>query len=115
MGASASIRVGDYKLVDRFSDGKIELFNLKNDLGESKDLSSKFPEIATKLHKKMITWRQETKAIMPKLKKVQQTSSCINGRTFFKSKNIYVYIFNFGRDGRPIGRAAGHLLPANIQ
>ncbi|WDE99337.1 sulfatase [Lentisphaera profundi] len=69
MGASAAIRMGDYKLVERFADGKIELFNLKDDIGETQDLSSKFPEIASQLHKKMLNWRKDTKAMMPKIKK----------------------------------------------
>ena len=69
MGASAAIRSGDYKLVERFADGKLELFNLKNDPAESKDLSSQFPEITKELHKKMKLWRQETNSMMPKAKK----------------------------------------------
>ena len=73
MGASAAIRVGDYKLVERFADGKLELFNLTNDVGETKDLSSEFPEITKELHKKMKTWRQETNSMMPKAKKPKKT------------------------------------------
>ena len=67
MGASAAIRVGDYKLVERFANGNLELFNLKND-GETKDLSSEYREITKELYKKMQAWRKETNSMMPKVK-----------------------------------------------
>lgn len=36
---SSAMRVGDYKIIDWYDHDKVELFNLKNDLGESHDLS----------------------------------------------------------------------------
>ena len=73
MGASGAVRSGDYKLVERFANGKLELFNLKDDVGETKDLSLKFPEITKELHKKMQIWRKETNSMMPKAKSAKNT------------------------------------------
>jgi len=46
---SAALRVGDTKLVERFSDGSVELFNLKEIEGEHTDLSETMPEMTKKL------------------------------------------------------------------
>ncbi len=64
-GPSAAIRMGDYKLVEEFNTGKTELYNLAQDLGEKKDLSSEEPERAAMMAKMLSDWRAETKAYMP--------------------------------------------------
>jgi len=66
MGASGAIRVGDYKLVERFSNMKVELYNLKDDLGEQHDLSQSMPERTAKLTEMLHDWRVNTGARMPK-------------------------------------------------
>ena len=40
------MRLGDWKLIEYFENNDIELYNLKEDLGEKNDLIDKFPEIA---------------------------------------------------------------------
>ena len=40
----AAIREGDYKLVERYEDGRVHLYNLKEDIGEQNDLSDAMPE-----------------------------------------------------------------------
>ena len=67
--ASAAVRMGDFKLVERFSNMEVELFNLKDDLSEQKNLSNEFPEVVEKLRKMLHDWRKETNAMMPKKKK----------------------------------------------
>lgn len=54
---SSAVRVGDYKLVDLFAEGKQELYNLKNDVGESKDISAENPEMTKKLYTQLQEWR----------------------------------------------------------
>jgi arylsulfatase A-like enzyme len=54
---SSSIRVGDYKLVDLFANGKQELYNLKSDEGERKDIAAENPEMAKKLYAQLNDWR----------------------------------------------------------
>ena len=59
-----SVRRGDWKLIEWYEDGRLELFNLKEDLGEKNDLSTKHPDRVKALHEKLKKWRQETGAKM---------------------------------------------------
>lgn len=61
-----AIRVGDYKLLDYFENGSVQLFNLKKDIAEQKDLSEKHPQIASQLKAKLDAWRVEVNANMMK-------------------------------------------------
>lgn len=54
---SSAIRVGEYKLVDLFEQNRQELYNLKNDEGESKNLADENPELTKKLYSQLKTWR----------------------------------------------------------
>jgi arylsulfatase A-like enzyme len=59
------IRSGDWKLLEFFEDGRLELYNLKDDLGEKKELAKAMPEKRDELHKKLVVWRDSLKAPMP--------------------------------------------------
>ena len=59
------IRSGDYKLHEYFEDGGLELYNLKEDIGESKDLSKSMPKKVDELHGMLKSWRAEIKAPVP--------------------------------------------------
>jgi arylsulfatase A-like enzyme len=59
------IHAGDWKLMEFLEDGHLELYNLKDDLGETKNLATTNPDKAKELHARLIAWRQETKAPMP--------------------------------------------------
>ena len=60
-----AIREGDWRLIEFYEDNHVELYNLKNDIGEQKDLASAMPEKAKSLRKKLHTWRQKVGAQMP--------------------------------------------------
>ena len=62
------IRVGDYKLLEFFETGTIELYNLKDDISEENNLAGKMPDKAKDLHRKLIAWRKATNAPMPVMK-----------------------------------------------
>jgi len=62
---SGAVRAGDYKLIEWYEDNRIELYNLKNDIGEKKDISEKMPRKANELRKMLHRWRKETGAKMP--------------------------------------------------
>jgi len=49
----SSIRQGDWKLLHYYEDDHVELFDLADDLGESKDLAKARPELAGKLRKQL--------------------------------------------------------------
>jgi len=60
-----AIRRGDYKLIEFFEDGGLELFNLREDLGEKNDLAAKMPEKAEELRGMLADWRESVDATMP--------------------------------------------------
>ncbi len=57
-----AIRMGDWKLIERFEDGQVHLYHLKEDLGEKQDLAAKYPERVTAMRKQLHKWYQETDA-----------------------------------------------------
>ena len=63
---SGAVRAGDYKLVEWFEDGQLELYNLSDDIGESRDLSDSLPEKAAELTEMLRRWRSRVDARMPR-------------------------------------------------
>ncbi len=59
------IRDGDWKLHQYFENGGLELYNLKEDLGEKQNLAKSHPEKAQELLTKLNTWRDEVNAPIP--------------------------------------------------
>ena len=59
------VEVGDWKLMEFFEDGRLELYNLRDDIGETKNLAAEMPERTQQLHDKLIAWRQAIHAPMP--------------------------------------------------
>ena len=59
------VQVGDWKLMEFLEDGRLELYNLANDIGETKDLAKENPAKARELHERLVAWRAEVKAPMP--------------------------------------------------
>ena len=62
---AGAIRQGDYKLLEFFEDGRLELYNLQKDIGERHDLSSEMPEKTRELHRSLIEWRESVNAPVP--------------------------------------------------
>lgn len=60
-----AIRDGDFRLVEFYEDGRLELYDLKNDARESKNLAADQPEKALALQKKLDAWRRSVGAQMP--------------------------------------------------
>lgn len=60
-----AIRSGDWKLLEFFEDGRLELYNLKNDPGEKTSVLRDNGATAEQLHAQLITWRKEVQAPMP--------------------------------------------------
>ena len=65
IGNSGAIRKGNFKLVEKFLTGKIELYDLSQDIGETKDLAGQLPDKARELLNDLRAWRKEVKASMP--------------------------------------------------
>ena len=61
----SAIREGDHKLIHFYDTDSVELYNLKNDIGEKNDLSGKMPQLASRLKNKLKVWLQDSGAVMP--------------------------------------------------
>jgi arylsulfatase A-like enzyme len=62
----AVVRAGDYKLIEFYEDGQLELYNLKKDISESHNLVREKPQMAKELSAKLAAWRKEVGAKMMK-------------------------------------------------
>lgn len=60
-----AIRTGDWKLIEWFEDGKLELYNLAEDLSETTDLAAKHSERVREMRSELSRWRKDVKANMP--------------------------------------------------
>ena len=60
-----AIRTGTHKLIERFDDGSLELYDLVADIGEERNLASEKPDIAKRMVADLRAWRTETGANMP--------------------------------------------------
>jgi arylsulfatase A-like enzyme len=59
-----AIRAGDYKLLEYFENGSVQLFNLRDDLSEQHDLAKVQPDRAEALRAKLHAWRTDVAANM---------------------------------------------------
>jgi arylsulfatase A-like enzyme len=59
------IREGDWKLVEWYEDGRLELYNLADDTSEKNNLANKMPDRVESMHQQLATWREEVHAVMP--------------------------------------------------
>ena len=57
-----AIRVGNYKLFENYENGKVSLYNLKEDIGESNDLSSNEPKRVKDMRDRLHAWYKEVDA-----------------------------------------------------
>lgn len=62
---SGSVRAGDYKLLEWFETGDLELYDLSADPGEQHNLSPSRPALRDSLFQIMSQWRQSVDANMP--------------------------------------------------
>lgn len=75
----SSMRSGDWKLICNYEDQSLELYNLKEDLGETKNLAESRPEKREELYRKLKQWIEQTHAPIPTEPNPYFTSSDIKG------------------------------------
>jgi len=63
---SGAVRMGDWKLLEWFEDGAVELYNLREDPGEEWDRAQGEPVLVQDLLQKLRVWRVEVGANMPR-------------------------------------------------
>ncbi len=62
----AAVRQGDWKLVEFYEEGIAELYNLKQDISETQELSDRYPAKKEALRQTLREWQQDIGAQMPK-------------------------------------------------
>jgi len=61
----SSVRSGDYKLIEFFEDGRLELYNLREDIGENHNLAEQEPGLTVRLREMLADWREQVEARIP--------------------------------------------------
>ncbi|HAA59502.1 MAG TPA: N-acetylgalactosamine-6-sulfatase, partial [Planctomycetaceae bacterium] len=61
----AAVRSGDDKLILRFDDNSVELYDLAADIGERSNLAEKKPKLVRRLRGQLDAWLVETGARRP--------------------------------------------------
>jgi len=59
---AGAVREGQWKLVEHYDNGKVELFDLSIDIGESRDLTEQHPDRAAAMRARLRAWRQSVGA-----------------------------------------------------
>jgi uncharacterized sulfatase len=62
---ASAIRQGDWKLIEFFEDGEVELYDLSSDVGESKNRAANHPDKTTELREALGAWRTGIGARLP--------------------------------------------------
>ncbi|PHR98611.1 MAG: sulfatase, partial [Blastopirellula sp.] len=53
---------GDWKLIERYEDGSVNLYNLKDDIGERNDVAAKHAARVQAMRAKLHSWYKEVDA-----------------------------------------------------
>ncbi len=62
----AAVRAGDWKLIEFYDEGTVELYNLGKDIGERRDLARKMPDKKNELLALLHAWQKRVGAKMPR-------------------------------------------------
>ncbi|MBQ0077164.1 MAG: sulfatase [Bacteroidales bacterium] len=60
-----AIRRGNYKLIEYYDNGTVQLFDVKNDIGETCDIAAEHPLKVARLRRELASWRKKVGAKMP--------------------------------------------------
>lgn len=80
IGATATIREGDWKLVYYYEDGQKELFNLREDIGEKHNLADSHPKLVDRLSKHLGKYLRSVDAQRPAWKASGKACAWPDGR-----------------------------------
>ncbi|MGH8501465.1 MAG: sulfatase [Gammaproteobacteria bacterium] len=73
--SSGAIRYADYKLIEFFDTGEVELYDLRHDIGESKNLAAAMPRRVAELRDMLGAWRVSTHASMEPMRTLAMTAA----------------------------------------
>lgn len=63
---SAAVRCKEWKLIEFFENGHIELYNLKHDMEEKHNVAAQYPEQAQELQNLLHAWQKSVEAAFPR-------------------------------------------------
>ena len=63
----SAVRSGSWKLLEYLEDGRTELYDLREDLVEARDVAAQAPDVARRLKARLEEWRRRVGARMPRL------------------------------------------------
>ena len=85
-----AIHTGDFKLMEFFETGAVELYNIREDSGEMHNLAAQSPAKVKELQAKLAAWRTQVGAAMPTMKtgkEIADAGSERRGDAATKKKN----------------------------
>ncbi|MCC6731181.1 MAG: sulfatase [Chthonomonadales bacterium] len=62
---ASAVRMGDHKLIEFHEDGRLELYNLSDDPGETRDRAAIEPDRAARMRARLAAWRDSVCARIP--------------------------------------------------
>jgi arylsulfatase A len=81
---SGAVRQGDWKLIEFYEDGRLELFNLASDIGEKRNLAGRESGRARQMQKLLADWRRSVDAVMPAENPRYDPARCREGLTGYE-------------------------------
>ncbi len=60
------MRQGNWKMIESLEAGRVQLYDLTRDVGEPNDVSATNPEVVDRLRLRLLQWRVESNAPMPR-------------------------------------------------
>jgi arylsulfatase A-like enzyme len=76
-----AIHAGDFKLMEFFETGAVELYNVRSDIGETRNLAAESPAKVQELRTKLAAWRKEIGAAMPTMKTAAELAAAPAGES----------------------------------
>lgn len=64
---SSMIRRGPWKLIHYWEDGRQELYNIEDDIGEVADVAEQYPQVVVVLNESLQSWLKDVDATIPRL------------------------------------------------
>ena len=74
---SSAVQLGEYKLIENYEDNSVELYRIKTDSSETKDLSESQRELAKRLKNLLHKWKDSVAAQVPYLNPYYQNAQII--------------------------------------
>lgn len=74
-----AIHAGDYKLLEFFETGAVELYNVRSDIGETRNLAADSPAKVQELRAKLAAWRKKIGAAVPTMKTAAELAAGATG------------------------------------